>query len=493
MIEINIKKALNQNSQLLEEKVLKAIFKRNDIIVETLDIINPNMFAMPSYASIYSAMLSLYKSNSAINDESVQIWLESNGLSVEPNIIKKLYNESYSRLKVRETCEVLRELYRRRYMLTQVRELIDKEDEQPTSSENILERINNIAIKANEQVSNNAKIASRCFEDTNSFMADITSKLKNKIEENGITTGWRTIDTALGGFYRKQLICLCASSSAGKSWIALQTCLQMCLNNPELKVLYFSLEMSKEELEQRMLSIITGIPCDVLQRPHKYFIEYDEKGILRDYYKEDPNSERVQKFLRKIKDGVDILHSLNITVDDEGGLKKDEVLARIQKFYLKNDGLDAVFVDHTYLMRNTNVDLNTSDEFGDMYYSFKNIAKKLNCVIYALHQLNMEIKNNSDRRPSIYNIRGSSQIIDNCDILMLLYNANIHHDLLRQNPELRDTIDITFGKVRGNRYPEPIPLEFSSCGFKEKEYDESRGKIVRGEVYLDSDGEILDE
>jgi replicative DNA helicase len=106
MTEINIKKALNQNSQLLEEKVLKAIFKRNDIIVETLDIINPSMFAMPSYASIYSAMLSLYKSNSAINDESVQIWLESNGLSVEPNLIKKLYNESYSRLKVRETCEM---------------------------------------------------------------------------------------------------------------------------------------------------------------------------------------------------------------------------------------------------------------------------------------------------------------------------------------------------------------------------------------------------
>jgi hypothetical protein len=311
MTEINIKKALNQNSQLLEEKVLKAIFKRNDIIVETLDIINPSMFAMPSYASIYSAMLSLYKSNSAINDESVQIWLESNGLSVEPNLIKKLYNETYSRLKVRETCEILRELYRRRYMLTQVRELVDKEDEQPTSSENILERINNIAIKANEQVSNNAKIASRCFEDTNSFMADITSKLKNKIEENGITTGWQTIDTALGGFYRKQLICLCASSSAGKSWIALQTCLQMCLNNPELKVLYFSLEMSKEELEQRMLSIITGIPCDVLQRPHKYFVEYDERGVLRDYYKEDPNSERVQSFLRKIKNGVDILSMID--------------------------------------------------------------------------------------------------------------------------------------------------------------------------------------
>ena len=142
-------------------------------------------------------------------------------------------------------------------------------------------------------------------------------------------------------------------------------------------------------------------------------------------------------------------------------------------------------------MRNTNVEFNTSDEFGDIYYNFKNIAKKLDCVIYALHQLNMDVKNNSDRRPSIYNIRGSSQIIDNCDILMLLYNANIHHDLLRQNPELRDTIDITFGKVRGNKYPEPIPLEFNSCGFKEKELDETRGNIISGPVTLDNDGEII--
>lgn len=491
MAEINIKKALNQNSQTLEEKVLKAIFKRNDIIVDTLELINVDTFTIPSYASIYMAMLDLYKKNLSINDESVQVWLETNNIVVEPNIIKKLYNESYSKLKIKETCEILRELYRRRYMLSQVRELIDKQDEKPTSSENILECINNIAIKANDQVSTNTKSASRCFEDINNIMIDIDMKLQNKCDEDGITTGWKTIDTCLGGFYRKQLVCLCASSSAGKSWIALQTCLQMCLNNPSLKVLYFSLEMTKEELEHRMLSIITGIPCDILQRPRKYFMRYDNTGILRDIYQENPNCKEVIEFKQKIKNGLDILHNLNITVDDEGGLKIDDVLARIQKFYLKNDGIDAVFVDHTYLMRNTNVEFNTSDEFGDIYYNFKNIAKKLDCVIYALHQLNMDVKNNSDRRPSIYNIRGSSQIIDNCDILMLLYNANIHHDLLRQNPELRDTIDITFGKVRGNKYPEPIPLEFNSCGFKEKELDETRGNIISGPVTLDDNGEII--
>ena len=94
MAEINIKKALNQNSQTLEEKVLKAIFKRNDIIVDTLELINVDTFTIPSYASIYMAMLDLYKKNSSINDESVQVWLETNNIVVEPNIIKKLYNES---------------------------------------------------------------------------------------------------------------------------------------------------------------------------------------------------------------------------------------------------------------------------------------------------------------------------------------------------------------------------------------------------------------
>ena len=262
----------------------------------------------------------------------------------------------------------------------------------------------------------------------------------------------------------------------------------MCMNNPNLKALYFSLEMKKDELEDRAISILSGIPTNAIQRPRQYFKKYDETGVLHDYFLED--KKRVEEFKSKIKDAVNTLANLNITIDDEGGLKIEDVLARIQRYILKNGGCDLIFIDHTYLLRNINVDMGTSDEFGNIYYSLKNVAKKYNCVVYALHQLNMEVKNNSDRRPSIYNIRGSSQIIDNCDVLMLLYNSNIHKDLIKQNPELKDIIDITFGKVRSNKLPDSIELKFTNNGIVEKLPSELSGKILSGKTFLDLDGNL---
>lgn len=484
---LNLENALNKQPSKVEEKILKAIFKKNDSIIDVVDIITPQMFTIAEYANIYEAMISLYKSNSKITDDSVKLWLEDNGYVVDFNVIKKLYNEGYTAIKIKESGLILRELHNRRYMLSKIHEIIDKQEEKPTVSEDILQQINNIAIKSGEQISYNDS-ATRCFSDKNRILADIDSRLNRPEAEIGLTTGWKSIDFDLGGFYRGQLICLCASSGAGKSWISWETCIQMCMNNPNLKALYFSLEMKKDELEDRAISILSGIPTNAIQRPRQYFKKYDETGVLHDYFLED--KKRVEEFKSKIKNAVDTLANLNITIDDEGGLKIEDILARIQRYILKNGGCDLIFIDHTYLLRNINVDMGTSDEFGNIYYSLKNVAKKYNCVVYALHQLNMEVKNNSDRRPSIYNIRGSSQIIDNCDILMLLYNSNIHKDLIKQNPELKDIIDITFGKVRSNKLPDNIELKFTNNGIVEKLPSELTGKILSGKTFLDLDGNL---
>ncbi len=482
MTEINLEKVLNKDCVNLEQKILKSIFKSNSSLLDVIDIITPQMFTLSDYAYIYQAMIDLYKEDSAITLETVQLKIEDSGYCIDSRILQKLYNEGFTTIKIKETANILKELYQRRYILENLHNIVEEQENTPTLSQNILEQVNNIAIKAGEKISYNHQ-ATRCFNNRNKFLSDIEVRLKNPISEQGLTTGWNTIDTELGGFIRGNLICLCASSGAGKSWISWETCIQMCMANPSLKALYFSLEMKKEELESRAISIITGIPTDAIDRPRNYFKKFDEQGIFHDYYLED--KEKVKKFKNDISNAIDILSSLNITIDDEGGLKIEDILARTQRYALKNDGIDLIFIDHTYLLRNINVDMGTSDEFGNIYYSLKNTAKKFNCVVYALHQLNMEVKNNTDRRPSIYNIRGSSQIIDNCDILMLLYNSNIHKDLIKQNPELKNVIDITFGKVRSNKLPDNIDLEFTNYGFKEKKINEGGTNIIFGEITLD--------
>ena len=173
---LNLENALNKQPSKVEEKILKAIFKKNDSIIDVVDIITPQMFTIAEYANIYEAMISLYKSNSKITDDSVKLWLEDNGYVVDFNVVKKLYNEGYTAIKIKESGLILRELHNRRYMLSKIHEIIDKQEEKPTVSEDILQQINNIAIKSGEQISYNDS-ATRCFSDKNRILADIDSRL----------------------------------------------------------------------------------------------------------------------------------------------------------------------------------------------------------------------------------------------------------------------------------------------------------------------------
>ena len=89
---------------LLEEKVLKAIFKRTDAIIDAYDVIREEMFTVKDYAYIYKAMLEVYKTNDEVNNENVKMWLEDNNVYITNiDIVDKLYNESYTSINIKST------------------------------------------------------------------------------------------------------------------------------------------------------------------------------------------------------------------------------------------------------------------------------------------------------------------------------------------------------------------------------------------------------
>ena len=70
MSELNIEKILNNQPTQIEEKILKAIFKRNDVILDIIDIVTPNMFTLSDYSNIYTAMIEVYKNENVVNEET---------------------------------------------------------------------------------------------------------------------------------------------------------------------------------------------------------------------------------------------------------------------------------------------------------------------------------------------------------------------------------------------------------------------------------------
>lgn len=486
MSEINIEKVLNKEPSKLEEKILKAIFKRNNSILDTIDIINETNFTVNDYACIYKAMVELYKKDDVINYESVLFWLEENNYNVDSSIIKKLYNEGYTAIKIKKSAEILKELYQRRTMLERIRTVIDNEEQCPSSSNDILGKINDIAMKSNDLVSTTTK-DTKCCSDMSKIINEIEDKLNSKNEISGLKTGINVFDKDLNGLQRGRLYTIVADSQVGKSALAVQLAVQALLLNKDINATYFSLEMDKDEVTQRALACITDIEPRMIDDPIKFFTRFDEEtSTYINYYEQDKNSEIVQEYKQRIKEGVETLNSLDFHIDDSSDLDILSLEAKIKKNSLKWGHVDLIFVDHLGVLCQGN----TGDVVGLMdqaYNKLKQLAKKLNCVVIALHQFSNELKNDPTRFPNIFSLRGSSAPRHYSDVICGIYRPAVYPELIKNNPELKDVCQLVWQKVRYTKKPETTDMEYNGYMFTEKYSSDFGDSVQYSDITLEDD------
>lgn len=482
-------KTLSLDPVALESKILKAIFKRNNSILDTLDVIDSRYFTISDYASVYTAMTELYKKDTDINYETVILWLEQNGYNVDINVIKKLYNESYTSMKIKETAKSLKELYIRRTILQNMREILDRQEQSPTDTKEIVEEINSIAMGSNELVSTENK-NTKCCDDINKKICDIYLKLEGKQEEKGIPVGIHTIDKDLDGLKAGKLWVIVADSQVGKSQMAIQLAVQACLFNPEIYVDYYSLEMTKEEVETRALAVLTGIEPRCIEDPKRYFTSYDEKdGRIKNLYDENKNSKVVQDYITKLKDGLNQLNNFNFYVDDTPDLDTVSLEARIKKNNLKRGRTDLVIIDHVGIAT-SGTPAEVVGKMDELYNKAKQIAKKLDCTVICLHQFSKELKNDPLHKPNVFALRGSSAPLHYADVIMGIWRPCVYTDVMDAHPELKDVCELSWQKVRYTSKPDITPMTYNGYMFKEKNSIENE-KVKIEEIILDDDGDII--
>lgn len=482
-----IKKNLTKSPQKLEEKILKAIFKSKDCILEVIDIITPSTFTISDYGAIYSAMVELYKQDSNINVETVQLYLEENHTDVNPNVIKKLYNEGFTSLAVADTAIVLKKLYQRRFILEKLRGILDDQEQSPTEFNDLLEDVNDVVLKSNELVLNNDKDTKYC-NNVDDILSDVYLKLQDKYEDEGLKTGFSVIDDNLGGLKQGHLWTICADSQVGKSMFALELVLQTCRLNPDIHALYYSLEMTQREQEVRGLGMITNIEPSHIDNPKKYFIKFDERtGRVVDDLK---NSKVVEDYKYKLRSGLEELKSYNICVDDTPDYNTQTLEASIRKYFLKQGRVDLIVVDHMNILCSGTVSEEVS-KLKEGYATLKKLAKKFKCTIICLHQFSNELKNDALRKPNIFNLIGGSAPRHFSDVIVGLWRPGIYPEVVDNNPELKDHCELIWQKVRGAKKPDSTLMDFNGFLFIEKEPDGLQGDIISGEVFLTPDGSFI--
>ena len=237
----------------------------------------------------------------------------------------------------------------------------------------------------------------------NHFVALMSKKI-----EPGIPTGFPGLDNLLGGGLKKQeMVVLAARPSIGKTALALNIARNVAMksvpNQRRKSVAFFSLEMSAEQVAQRLLCTESKVPLSSISDGS--FLPEETKRLAA---------------------GVDSLSDANLFVDPTGGLSIFELRAKARKLKEADAGLDLIIIDYLQLMRAGDVSSRDGRqvEVSAISGGIKKLAKDLNVPVLVLSQLNREVEktpNNKTVRPKLSNLRESGSIEQDADVVIFLH------------------------------------------------------------------------
>ncbi len=219
---------------------------------------------------------------------------------------------------------------------------------------------------------------------------------------DGIThTGFKNLDNKIGGFKPGDMIILAARPSMGKTALSLN--IAQNIGESGKNVAVFSLEMSKEQLTDRLICSTMGVDSWKLQ-----------KGLLED-----------EEFMR-MGDALERLSKANIYIDDSPGGNLLEIKSKARRLKIES-GLDFIVIDYLQLMSAGNP-MNRVQEISDISRGIKSLARELGVPIMALSQLSRAVESRVSKEPILSDLRESGSIEQDADVVLMIYREDYYDE-----------------------------------------------------------------
>ena len=232
-----------------------------------------------------------------------------------------------------------------------------------------------------------------------------------------LKSGLNDFDKKVGGLHKSDLIIIAGRPSMGKTAFATNIALNICQkekikpNENANNILFFSLEMSSEQLATRLLSEVSRIPSEKIRT-----------GNLSKF-----DFENMMKGSEKIKD-------LNLFIDDSPALTLSSIRSRARRLK-RRKGLDLIIIDYLQLIysESKNYNDNRVKEISDITRGLKALAKEFNIPVIALSQLSRKVEDREEKRPQLADLRESGSIEQDADLVVFLYREEYY--LARMEPQ----------------------------------------------------------
>jgi replicative DNA helicase len=396
-----------------ESSLLGAILIDTDAIVRVADIVTVEDFYDERHQRIYEAVKKLYEKHSPIDVLTLSDQLKSSGfldIVGGSSYLTELTNYVPTAAHVEEYGNIVAQKAIRRRLIKASQTMVTFGYDEEKPIQDLIESAESELFKVSQQhvkqdISSIEDILASSFE-----RLDELHKDKGKIR--GVPTGLRDLDNILAGLQRSDLIIIAARPSMGKTALTLNLAHNIA-TKAEQPVLLFSLEMSKEQLVDRMLSMESGVDAWNIRT-----------GNLSD------------SDFEKIGQAMGTLSEAPIYIDDSPGITVSDLRTKARREQHQRQ-LGAIMVDYLQLMSGGSRfggEGNRVQEISEISRGLKAIARELNVPVIALSQLSRSVESRSPQIPQLADLRESGSIEQDADVVAFIYREDYYNpDTDRKN------------------------------------------------------------
>lgn len=405
-----------------EQSVIGAMLMDRDAIMTSSEIISGSDFYQSAYGVVFDSIVELFNEGQPVDLVTLQERLKTKDVPAEISgleFIRDLLNmvstsanvkyyaqivadKSVMRRLIRLNEEIANVCYAGNEPLEAVLEKTEK------SVFELLQKRNSGEFVPIKQVVLNA-------------LERIEKASKNKGTVTGIPTGFIDLDYKLSGLQPSDLVLIAARPSMGKTAFVLNIAQYMAFKKDK-SVAIFSLEMSKEQLVNRLFSLESQVDAQAIRT-----------GNMKDSDWE------------KLIEGAGIIGGSRLIIDDTPGISISELRSKCRKYKLEH-GLDVIIIDYLQLMTGSvgKSQESRQQEISEISRSLKGLARELNVPVVSLSQLSRAVESRPDKRPMLSDLRESGAIEQDADVVMFIYRDEYYN----KDSEFKKQAEIIIAKQR---------------------------------------------
>ena len=413
-------KRVMPNNVEAEQSVIGAMLMDRDAITIASEILTVDDFYQKQYGILFEAMVELYTENVPVDLITLQNRLKEKDVPPEISSLEFVRRYDYEGSD-----------------LCQCRDLCENcgGEGSPAQTDPVNEEIASACYAGKDSVEEimedtEKKIFQVLQRKTNDEFVPIKDVVLNALDKieaasrmkgsvTGMPTGFIDLDYKTSGFQPSDLILIAARPSMGKTAFVLNIAEYMAFRSNET-VAIFSLEMSKEQLVNRLFALESRVDSQILRT-----------GNLSD---NDWSS---------LIEAAGVIGRSNLIIDDTPGISVSELRSKCRKYKLEHN-LGIIMIDYLQLMQGSRKSESRQQEISDISRSLKEIARELQVPVVALSQLSRAVEQRPDHRPMLSDLRESGAIEQDADVVMFLYRD----DYYNHDTEKKDVAEVIIAKQR---------------------------------------------